>query len=132
MYDHSRAYVRDALTHYTITMYNDTMVRMDLGWDTDGLLMLWLPWNHYFANFWWAKAKITANNIDVTEAVWHWRYGAERWVLSSGRTCRTHRHGFGSHMLWRNYMDDKPAKSLEPFMIDPKLLTKKPVCKPGE
>lgn len=135
MMDHSRSYIRDALSHYSITLYNESVTRLHNGWDTDGMLHFWIPWHHYFANFWWAKAKIAANNVYVPDIVWHWRYGAERWVLSSGKTCRTYASVFGSHVLWNNYKENLPAKSLESYMIDP-VHDRKPNCdekrKPGQ
>ena len=82
--------VRKVLIYFHISLFKEKIKLLDAGWDTVGIMTIFDSEIHYFnGNFFWTKPRHILNTLNVTDLVWDWRYGAERWIMSNtSLSCR--------------------------------------------
>jgi len=82
--------VRKIMIYFHINLFKEKLQLLDAGWDTVGIITIYDSEIHYFnGNFFWTKPRYILNTLNVTDLVWDWRYGAERWILSNtSLSCR--------------------------------------------
>jgi hypothetical protein len=91
MKDDKKSYWRSMMIAWNIGMHEYQRTLLHNGWLSSGLLLYTSPWPHYSGNYFWAQAGYIAQKPSLDTLIWHWRYGAERWLLSEQQEyCRNY------------------------------------------
>lgn len=105
--DNLKEYWLDVMLHYYITLYNQSVTLLNNGWDTSGINPMSNPFPHYSGNFFWAKASyFRIHTINVTDLIWHWRFGAEYWLLgaSKHKSTKIFKSKYHNGFLWKYFL----------------------------
>lgn len=86
--DRIKTYMRDMMVQYNIYLHDQSIAALSAGYWTSGVLYIKSVYRHYGGNFLWYQARAIAQNTNVMDLIWRWRFGAEMWSLEKVPSCR--------------------------------------------
>ncbi|RYH04898.1 hypothetical protein EON65_46180 [archaeon] len=93
-FDPVRIYIRKIMMEFNIVHHANAMQLLEAGYKAVGILYAPMSnGHHYMGNFFWITPALAIQNPRVLDLVWHWRFGAEKWALSSAMKCEVYTHG---------------------------------------
>jgi hypothetical protein len=100
---------RKIMIYFHISLFKEKLKLLDAGWDTVGIITIFDQEIHYFnGNFFWTKPRYILNTLNVTDLVWDWRYGAERWIMSNiSLSCRVFHSNYTHGLHVQLYGEDE-------------------------
>lgn len=118
--DRMRAYLRSSMIHFAVHLYEQSLQLLSIGWEATGITYVNSGMdneNHYAGNYFWTKASVLGRNINIRDLIWHWRFGAERWPLSSisHDSCRAFKSEVNSNVVWLAFLHDRTIKDIPEF-----------------
>eukprot|EP00002_Diphylleia_rotans_P027910 TRINITY_DN561_c0_g2_i5.p1 TRINITY_DN561_c0_g2~~TRINITY_DN561_c0_g2_i5.p1 ORF type:complete len:305 (-),score=39.12 TRINITY_DN561_c0_g2_i5:244-1158(-) len=79
---------RRQMLRFAVRNFQTSLSLLKIGYKTSGIMFRDTPLPHYSGNFFWATSDHISQLRSLAEYNWHFRYGAEFWILSSGNTCK--------------------------------------------
>lgn len=117
-HDKSRAFIRACMLHFSVTLFPQSLKLLDVGWQSTGIQYINATnHRHYAGNFFWLQAAIAAENRDIMDLVWYWRFGAEKWPLHQMDSCRIFQSKLNARKIWKYHLEGRAPSALPDYHL---------------